>query len=99
MPLPILLAHKLTMRLSEVRKNGTLPYLRPDGKSQVTVEYDENGKPVRVDAVVISTQHSETVANDELRARHSEARHPGRHPGATCSTQTPSTTSIPRDVS
>ena len=56
------------MRLSQVRKNGTLPFLRPDGKSQVTVEYDANGKVVRVDAVVISTQHSETVANDELRA-------------------------------
>jgi S-adenosylmethionine synthetase len=56
------------MRLSQVRKNGTLPFLRPDGKSQVTVEYDANGKVLRVDAVVISTQHSETVANDELRA-------------------------------
>jgi S-adenosylmethionine synthetase len=56
------------MRLSQVRKNGTLPYLRPDGKSQVTVEYDENGKVARVDAVVISTQHAETVGNDELRA-------------------------------
>ncbi|HET9575775.1 MAG TPA: methionine adenosyltransferase [Nitrospira sp.] len=68
MPLPISLAHKLTQRLSQVRKNGTLPYLRPDGKSQVTVEYDENHKPKRVDAVVISTQHAETVSNDELRA-------------------------------
>src|SRR5246500_2439006 len=68
MPTPIALAHKLTMRLSQVRKNGTLPFLRPDGKSQVTVEYDANGKVIRVDAVVISTQHSETVANDELRA-------------------------------
>jgi S-adenosylmethionine synthetase len=68
MPLPIALAHKLTLRLSEVRKNGTLPYLRPDGKSQVTVEYDDNHKPVRVDAVVVSTQHAETVGNDELRA-------------------------------
>src|SRR5947199_1835576 len=67
MPAPISLAHKLTMRLSQVRKNGTLPFLRPDGKSQVTVEYDANGKPVRVDAVVISTQHAETVGNDELR--------------------------------
>ncbi len=68
MPMPISLAHKLTMRLSQVRKNGKLPYLRPDGKSQVTVEYDANKKPVRVDAVVISTQHAETVGNDELRA-------------------------------
>ncbi len=68
MPTPIYLAHKLTQRLSEVRKNGTLPYLRPDGKSQVTVEYDENHKPIRIDAVVISSQHAENVTNDELRA-------------------------------
>ena len=68
MPMPISLAHKLTMRLSEVRKHGKLPYLRPDGKSQVTVEYDEHRKPFRVDAVVISTQHAETIGNDELRA-------------------------------
>ena len=68
MPLPISLAHKLTMKLSEVRKNGTCPYLRPDGKSQVTVEYDAQHKVKRVDAVVVSTQHSETVGNDELRA-------------------------------
>jgi S-adenosylmethionine synthetase len=68
MPTPISLAHKLTQRLSQVRKNGTLPFLRPDGKSQVTVEYDANGKVQRVDAVVISTQHSETVGNDELRS-------------------------------
>src|SRR5215468_4956246 len=68
MPMPISLAHKLTMRLASVRKHGKLPYLRPDGKSQVTVEYDANRKPVRVDAVVISTQHAETVSNDELRS-------------------------------
>jgi S-adenosylmethionine synthetase len=68
MPMPISLAHKLVMRLSEVRKHGKLPYLRPDGKSQVTVEYDEKKKPIRVDAVVISTQHAETVTNDELRS-------------------------------
>jgi len=68
MPLPISLAHKLTQKLSEVRKNGTCPYLRPDGKSQVTVEYDAQKKVKRVDAVVVSTQHSETVANDDLRA-------------------------------
>ena len=68
MPMPILLAHRLCERLSEVRKHGKLPYLRPDGKSQVTVEYDAKGNPTRVDAVVISTQHAETVTNDELRA-------------------------------
>ena len=68
MPLPISLAHKLTLKLSEVRKNGTCPYLRPDGKSQVTVEYDAQKKVKRVDAVVVSTQHSESVGNDELRA-------------------------------
>jgi S-adenosylmethionine synthetase len=68
MPTPIALAHKLTQRLTEVRKNGLCPYLRPDGKSQVTVEYDASGKPFRADAVVISTQHAETVGNDQLRA-------------------------------
>jgi S-adenosylmethionine synthetase len=68
MPMPIALAHKLTMRLAQVRKSGKLNYLRPDGKSQVTVEYDADKKPLRVDAVVISTQHAETVGNDELRA-------------------------------
>jgi S-adenosylmethionine synthetase len=68
MPTPISLAHKLTRRLSEVRKSGQLEYLRPDGKSQVTVEYNSEHKPVRVDAVVISTQHSELVDNKRLRA-------------------------------
>jgi S-adenosylmethionine synthetase len=68
MPTPIDLAHKLTQRLSEVRKNGTLPYLRPDGKSQVTVEYGADHKPRRVDAVVISTQHADSVDNETLRA-------------------------------
>ncbi len=68
MPAAISLAHKLTRKLSEVRKSGKLSYLRPDGKSQVTVEYDEAGKPVRIDAVVISTQHAEHISNDELRA-------------------------------
>ena len=68
MPTPILLAHKLTQRLSEVRKSGQLDFLRPDGKSQVTVEYDENHRPVRVDAVVVSTQHSELIDNKKLRA-------------------------------
>jgi S-adenosylmethionine synthetase len=67
MPAPISYAHKLCMRLSDVRKHGKLSYLRPDGKSQVTVEYDEHHKPIRVDAIVISTQHAETVGNDELR--------------------------------
>src|SRR5689334_2385340 len=68
MPTPIALAHKLTHRLSEVRRNGQLPYLRPDGKSQVTVEYGPDHKPRRIDAVVISTQHAETVDNKTLRA-------------------------------
>ena len=66
MPMPVSLAHKLAMRLTEVRKNGTLVYLRPDGKSQVTVEYDD-GKPVRIDTVVISTQHSAAVSLDDVR--------------------------------
>ena len=66
MPLPISLAHKLALKLTEVRKDGTLRYLRPDGKSQVTIEYD-NGKPVRVDAVVISSQHSADISLDQLR--------------------------------
>ena len=68
MPAPISLAHKLCRQLSHVRKSGKLPYLRPDGKSQVTVEYGEDGKPSRIDAVVISSQHSEAVSNEELHA-------------------------------
>ena len=68
MPMPISLAHKLAKRLTAVRKSGEMDYLRPDGKSQVTVEYDENNKPVRVDAVVISSQHSESVSMEQLRA-------------------------------
>ncbi len=68
MPTPISLAHKLSRRLTEVRKSGLLGYLRPDGKSQVTVEYDSNHNPIRIDAVVISTQHSETVSTEELRS-------------------------------
>ena len=67
MPMPISLAHKLAKRLTEVRKSGLLPYLRPDGKSQVTIEY-VNGKPTRVEAVVISSQHSDTVTTEQLRA-------------------------------
>ena len=66
MPYPIALAHKLTKRRSEVRKNGTLPYLRPDGKSQVSIEYDENGKPVHLNAVVISTQHASDVSQEQI---------------------------------
>ena len=68
MPMPIFLAHKLTQKLAEVRKSGKLSYLRPDGKSQVTVEYSEAGKPVRVDAVVISSQHAENISSEELRS-------------------------------
>ena len=68
MPYPIALAHKMARRLSEVRKNGTLPYLRPDGKTQVTVEYDENGRPLRLDAVVLSTQHDEAVSQEQIHA-------------------------------
>ena len=68
MPLPISMAHKLAKRLTDVRKDGTLSYLRPDGKTQVTVEYDENGTPVRVDTIVISSQHSATVSGETIRA-------------------------------
>lgn len=68
MPYPIALAHKMALRLTEIRKNGTLSYLRPDGKTQVTVEYDENDKPVRLDAVVLSTQHDENVTQEQIHA-------------------------------
>ena len=68
MPYAISLAHKLTKKLTEVRKNGTLPYLRADGKSQVSVEYDENGKPVRLEAIVVSTQHDDKVTQEQIHA-------------------------------
>jgi S-adenosylmethionine synthetase len=68
MPYPIWLAHKMALKLTEVRKNGTLTYLRPDGKTQVSVEYDENDKPVRLDAVVLSTQHDPDVTQEQIHA-------------------------------
>ena len=68
MPLPISLAHKMAQRLTEVRKNGTLPYLRPDGKTQVTVEYDDNNRPIRLEAVVVSSQHAPDVSLEQIRA-------------------------------
>ncbi|MBR4467403.1 MAG: methionine adenosyltransferase, partial [Clostridia bacterium] len=67
MPFPIMMAHKLVKKLTEVRKDRTLPYLRPDGKSQVTVEYDDDHRPVRIDTVVLSTQHDETVSLDQIK--------------------------------
>ena len=67
MPLPISLAHKLARKLTELRKSGALPYLRPDGKTQVTVEYDEDRRPVRVDTVVVSTQHAPEVTLEQIR--------------------------------
>ncbi|MBQ8007258.1 MAG: methionine adenosyltransferase [Lachnospiraceae bacterium] len=66
MPYPISLAHKLALQLTKVRKDGTLKYLRPDGKSQVSVEYDENGKPIRLEAVVLSTQHDDNVTQEQI---------------------------------
>lgn len=68
MPYPIALAHKLSRQLTKVRKDGTLPYLRPDGKTQVTVEYDENDKPVRLDAIVVSSQHAADVSQEQIHA-------------------------------
>lgn len=68
MPYPVSLAHKLTRQLAKVRKEGTLPYLRPDGKAQVTVEYDESGQPIRLDAVVLSTQHNPEITQEQIHA-------------------------------
>ncbi len=68
MPCPITMAHRLARRLAEVRKNGTLPYLRPDGKTQVTVEYDDDGRPKRLEAVVLSTQHDEKISQEQIHA-------------------------------
>ena len=68
MPMPISLAHALTRRLARIRKDGTLPYLRPDGKAQVSVEYDENGRAARIEAVVLSTQHDPDISQDQIHA-------------------------------
>ena len=74
-PLPIKIAQTLAEQLTAVRKDGTLPYLRPDGKTQVTIEYDEDDRPVRIDAVVLSTQHAEDVSQDQLAEGHRGQRH------------------------
>jgi len=79
MPIAIYLAHKLARRLSEVRKNGTLPWLRPDGKTQVTVEYSF-GRPVRVSTVLVSTQHAADITQEQIRTAVIQPRHPPHHP-------------------
>ena len=85
MPLPIVMAQRLAEQLTAVRKDGTLPYLRPDGKTQVTVEYDADNRPVRVDTVVLSSQHDEETELDTLESRRQEARHrPGAGRASTC---------------
>ena len=75
MPLPIMIAHRLAERLTAVRKDGTLPYLRPDGKTQVTIEYDADDRPVRIDTVVLSSQHAADVTLEHARGGRQEARH------------------------
>ncbi len=94
MPMPIQLAHQLTLKLSEVRKKNVVDFLRPDGKSQVTIEYI-GGRPVRVDAVVISTQHSEKVSHADSAAKPSSRKSSSRSFPRKCSTRTPRSTSIP----
>ncbi len=80
MPLPITIAHRLAERLTEVRKDGTLSYLRPDGKTQVTIEYDDEDRPVRVDTVVVSTQHAPNIDLDAMLTP--DIQRAGRRPGA-----------------
>ena len=98
MPYPIALAHKLAMKLTEVRKNGTLPYLRPDGKTQVTVEYDENDRPVRLDAVVLSTQHDPDVTQEQIHEDIKKYVFDADDPGGYGRCRIPSSLSIQPDV-